>query len=127
MKINLENLIYMAQEQLDNANEYHKIRLECWEKQNGQLRKIGCTPKNCSLYVDHLKGEDARKFAKYYERSECSWRAISEFCSILGIDREKLFYITRAIKKWHDKRNWQVCFPFTDKNNQTILEYIQTN
>ena len=125
MNINLENLIYMVQEYLDNVNEYHRVRLECWEHQNGQLRKIGCTPKNCSLYVDHLQGEDARNFTKHYERSECGWRAISDFCDILGIDRERLFHISKAIKKWHEKRDWQVCFPFTDRNSKTILEYIQ--
>jgi hypothetical protein len=126
MKMNLENLIYMVQEHLEDAKYYHRVRLECWEKQNGQLRKIGCTSKNHPLYVDHLKGEDAAKFAKYYERSKCGWKAISDFCDILGIDRGKLYYITRAIQRWHEKRDWQVCFPFTERNNKTILEYLQT-
>jgi hypothetical protein len=126
MKMNLENLFYTVQEHFENTRDYHRIRLECWENQNGQLRKIGCTPKNCSLYVDHLESKDAYKFAKAYERSERGERAISDFCDILDIDREKLYNIVKAIIKWHDKREWQVCFPFTDKNSKTILEYIQT-
>ena len=125
MKINLENLFYMVQEHFEDTHNYHRVRLECWEKQNRQLRKIGCTPKNCSLYVDHLDGNEARKFAKYYERSDCGERAISDFCNILGIDKQKLYHVVKGIIKWHDKREWQVCFPFTDKNNKTILEYIQ--
>ena len=125
MKMNLENLFYMVQEHFENTKDYHRIRLECWENQNGHLRKIGCTPQNCLLYVDHLESKYAYKFAKANERSERGERAISDFCDILSIDREKLYYIVRAIIKWHDKREWQVCFPFTDKNSTAILEYIQ--
>ena len=125
MTINLENLFYMVMEHLDNAHRYHITRLECWEKQNGELRKIGCTPKNHSLYVDHLEGEDARNFTRAYERSECGARAISDLCTILNIDGGKLYYIVKAIRKWHEKRDWQVCFPFTEKNNSTILNYLQ--
>jgi len=127
MKMNLENLFYMVKEHFENIERYHRIRLECWEKQNGQLRKIGCTPKNCSLYVDHLKGEDATKFAKACERQECGERAIWEFCNILGIDQQKLYCMVRAINKWHEDRQWMVCFPFTDKNNKAILDYIQAS
>jgi len=127
MKINLENLFYMVHNHFEDTNEYHRIRLKCWEKQNGELRKIGCTPKNCTLYVDHLKGDDARNFTKYYERVNCGDRAITDFCDILGIDKTKLYDMVKAIKKWHDKRDWQVCFPFTEKNNKTILEYIQAS
>ena len=126
MNINLENLFYMVLEHLENTQRYHRIRLECWEKQNGELRKIGCTPKNHTLYVDHLQGEDARNFTRAYERAECGERAISEFCTILNIDNSKLYHMVRAIKKWHDKRDWQVCFPFTEKNNNVILHYLQT-
>jgi hypothetical protein len=125
MNLNLENLIYMVQEHLENVREYHKVRLECWETQNGELRKIGCTPKNTSLYVDHLKGNEARNFAKYYERSECGERAISDFCNILSIDKTKLYHIAKSIFKWHEKRDWQVCFPYTEKNTKIILEYIK--
>lgn len=125
MKINLENLFYMVREHFENVADYHRIRLECWEKQNGQLRKIGITPKNCSLYVDHLEGKDASKFAKANERSECGERAIRDFCDILGIEQQKLYGMVKAINKWHGKRDWQVCFPFTDRNNKSILEYIQ--
>ena len=125
MKMNLENLFYLVKEQLENTQDYHRIRLECWEKQNGHLRNLGITPKTCTLYVDHLEGKDAYKFAKAYERSECGERTISDFCEILGIDREKLYNVVKGIIKWHDKRQWQICFPFTDKNNKVILEYIQ--
>ena len=125
MNINLENLFYMVNQHLDNTSDYHRVRLECWEKQNGQLRKIGCTPKNCSLYVDHLKGEDAINFTRYNERVNCGERAISDLCDMLGIDEHKLYGMVKAIKKWHDKREWQVCFPFTERNSKTILEYIQ--
>ena len=125
MKINLENLFYTVKEHLDNTQEYHRVRLECWEKQNGHLRKMGMTPRNCTLYVDHLKDKDALNFAKAYERSERGERIISDFCDVLGIDREKLYHIVRAIIKWHDKRDWQICFPFSDRNSKIILEYIQ--
>ena len=78
MKMNLENLFYMVQEHFENTKDYHRIRLECWENQNGHLRKIGCTPQNCSLYIDHLESKDAYKFAKANERSERGERAIAE-------------------------------------------------
>ena len=125
MNINLENLFYMVKEHLENTQEYHRVRLECWEKQNGHMRKFGATPKNISLYVDHLEGKDAYKFAKANERSECGDRAISDFCDVLGIDKHKLYNIVKAIIKWHDKREWRIGFPFTDKNSKAILEYIQ--
>lgn len=125
MNINLENLFYMVREHLENVADYHRVRLECWENQNGHLIKIGVTPKNYSLYVDNLKGKEALDFAKAYERSECGERVIRDFCEILGIDQQKLYGMVKAITKWHDKREWQVCFPFTDKNNKIILEYIQ--
>jgi hypothetical protein len=125
MKINLENLFYTVQEHLNNVSEYHKVRLECWEKQSGGLRKIGCTPKNHPLYVDNLQGNDALNFTRHYERVNSSERAISDFCDILGIDQNKLYSIVKGIKKWHEKRDWQICFPFTDRNNSTILSYIQ--
>ena len=125
MNINLENLFYMVMEHLDNTNSYHRARLECWENQNGELRKIGCTPKNHPLYVDHLKGEEAVKFAKAYERADCGERAISGFCLILGLDNQKLYHLVKAIRKWRDKKTWQIRFPFTEKNNSTILSYLQ--
>jgi hypothetical protein len=125
MNMNLENLFYMVKEHLENTQEYHRVRLECWEKQNGDLRKIGMSPRNCTLYVDHSKDKDAVNFAKAYERSERGERVISDFCDVLGIDRDKLYGIVKGIIKWHDKRDWLVCFPFTDKNNKTILEYIK--
>ena len=37
---------------------------------------------------------------------------------------EKLYNMVKGIKKWHDRRAWQVCFPFTDRNNDEILNYI---
>jgi len=121
----MENLYYMVLEHFDNTNSYHRIRLECWEKQNSELRKIGCTPKNHSLYVDHLQGDESLNFTRAYERAECGERAISNFCTVLNIDRDKLYHLVKSIRKWHDKRNWQVCFPFTEKNNRTILNYLQ--
>jgi hypothetical protein len=124
MKINLENLFYMVYEHFGNVAEYHKIRLECWEKQNGHLRKIGMKPQNYSLYVEYLDGKDAYRFSKAWERSECMERNISEFCAILGIDMRKLYGLVRGIIKWHEKREWQLCFPFTDKNNDVILSYL---
>jgi len=127
MKMNLENLFYMVLEHFEDTERYHKVRLECWEKQNGQLRKIGCTPKNHPIYVDHLKDRDAYNFARANERAECGERAISDFCRILGVDQQKLYYMVRAIKKWHEKREWQTCFPFTEKNSQAILEYVQAS
>ena len=125
MKMNLENLYYMVMEHFDNTANYHKIRLECWEKQNGHMRKWGATPKTTTLYVDHLKDKDASKFARAHERSECGERAIWEFCNILGIDQHKLYSVVKGIKKWHEARDWQACFPFTDKNNEIILGYIK--
>ena len=125
MNINLENLFYMVHEHFEDTKEYHKIRLECWEKQNGSLRKIGITPKNYPLYVDRLEGKDACKFAKACERSERGERSISSFCEILGIDHQKLYGFVRGVLKWHEKREWQFCFPFTGKNNDAILKYIK--
>lgn len=123
MNINFENLFYMVQGHFENTNEYHRIRLECWENQNGKLRKIGMTPKNCSLYIDHLDKKDSYRFAKAYERDDCGERDISDFCDILGIDKEKLYSIVKVIIKWHDKIEWRVCFPF-EKYSEMILSYI---
>ena len=75
----------------------------------------------------YLQGDDARSFTRAYERSECGARAISEFCIILNIDCDKLYQLVKAIIKWHEKREWMACFPFTEKNNATILEYIQAS
>ena len=124
MKINLEYLFYMIMEHFDNVAEFHKVRLECWEKQNGKLRKFGCTPKNCLLYIDHLKGHDAYNFAKASERAEHGERVIFEFCRVLGIDQQKLYHMVRGINKWHVKRDWHVCFPFTEKNCTAIIGYM---
>jgi hypothetical protein len=125
--MNLEKLFYMVYEHFQNTEEYHKIRLQCWENVHGELRKIGITPKKHPLYVDRLNAVDSRKFTQANERSECTERAIYEFCQILGIDQQKLYSVVRGILKWHDERDWQVCFPFTEKNNKTILEYLKAN
>jgi len=125
--MNLENLFYVVHEHFQNTAEYHKIRLQCWEKTHGELRKIGITPKNYPLYVDRLNAEDSRKFTQANERSECTERIIWEFCKILGIDQQKLYGMVRDFIKWHEKRDWQVCFQFTDKHNKMILDYLQTN
>jgi len=60
------------------------------------------------------------------ERSECTERTIWEFCKILSIDQQKLYGMVRDFIKWHEKRDWQVCFQFTDKNNKMILSYLQS-
>ena len=125
MNMNLENLFYMVLDHFENTRDYHRVRLECWEKHNGELRKIGCTPKNYPLYVDHSKDHDAYNFAKANERAECGERAISDFCRILGIDQQKLYHMVKIINKWHEKRQWQVCFPFTERNSSNILKYLQ--
>jgi len=126
MMMNLENLFYMVYEHFQTTERYHEIRLECWEKQNGKLRKIGVSPKNYPLYVDHLEGEEAVNFATAYERSESEERVISDFCRIIGIDQQKLYSMVRDFIKWHEKREWRECFPFTDKSNKAILNYLQT-
>jgi len=126
ININLENLFYMVMEHFENTESYHKIRLACWEKQNGQLRKLGLSPKNCPLYVDLLKGRDAHDFARACERAEHGERVMSGFCAMLGIDRQKLYCMVRAVKKWHDARGWQVCFPFSESNTKAILGYVRT-
>ena len=126
MKMNLENLIYMVIEHFDNTKEYHKVRLECWEKQNGHRRKWGASPKTTVLYIDHLESTDVSKYTRAYERSNCGERAIWDFCNILGIDQQKLYNVVRGINKWHEKREWQFCFPFNDKNSKAIIKYIQT-
>lgn len=124
--MNLENLFYMVYEHFQNTEEYHKIRLQCWEKHYGELRKIGITPKNTPLYINSLNAEDSRTFTKANERSECTERTIWEFCKILGIDQQKLYGMVRDFIKWHEKRDWQVCFPFTDRHNKMILDYLQS-
>ena len=124
--MNLENLFYMVYDHFQNTQDYHRIRLQCWEKQNGKLRKIGITPKKYPLYIDHLNAEDSRNFTRAKERADSTERTISEFCNILGIDQQKLYGMVRGFIKWHNKREWQVCFPFTDKHNKMILNYLQT-
>ena len=125
MKMNLEKLYYMVMEQFENTQEYHKVRLKCWEKRNGNLREMGLTPKSFPLYVDELEGRDAYNFAKAYERSEHGERTIGDFCRILGIDQQKLYGIVKGINKWHEKSQWQYCFPFNERNSEAIMGYMQ--
>jgi len=125
MNINLESLFYMVYEHFGNIREYHKIRHECWEKLNGDMRKYGYTPNNYSLYVDRLKDRDAYNFARASERMDGIERTLSEFCNILGIDHQRLYHMVKTIIKWHDKRDWQICFPFDEKNTRAILSYLQ--
>jgi hypothetical protein len=125
MKMNLENLLHMVLEHFGNTESYHKIRLECWEKLYGDMRKYGATPKNHSLYPEHLESKDAYNFSRAYAKSDYVENAIWDFCNILGIDKQKLYKMARAFKKWHDDREWLVSFPFTDKNTEAILGYIQ--
>ena len=124
IKIDLESLFYMADEHFENTKAYHEVRLKCLEKQNKHLRNV-VAPKEKTLYIDCLKGNDAHNFATARERSKCGERMIWDFCRILGINRERLYCIVRVIKKWYKKRNWEGSFPFTDKE-KSIIRYLQT-
>ena len=96
MKVNLENLVYMVLEHFDDVKEYYRIK----------------------------EGGDASSFTRVHERMQRGERAMWDFCNILGIDQQKLYNVTKGIRKWHEKRGWQVYFPF-GRNSKAILEYLK--
>ena len=124
MKTDFEKLFYLVYEHFNCTQEYHRVRLECWEKQNGSMRKIGVTPKNMPLYSDLLEKEDLYNHTRLYIRYNSGEWWIWELCELLGIDKTKLYGFVRSILKWHEDRDWQSCFPF-DKNHDRILNYLR--
>ena len=124
MKIDFEKLFWIVYEHFNNTLEYHKVRLECWEKQNGSMRKIGVTPKNMPLYSDLLEKKDLYNHTRLYIRYNNSEWWIWELCELLGIDKTKLYGTVRSILKWHEDRDWRFCFPF-DSHQDKILNYLR--
>ena len=120
IKIDLESLFYMVDEHFRNTKEYHKIRLKCLEKQSRRR----CFEEKI-LYVEYLESNDVHDFARTWERAKCEERMIWDFCRILGINRERLYCIVRVIKKWYKKSNWERSFPFTEKESENIIKYLQ--
>ena len=124
MKVDFEKLFWMVYNHHCEISEYHRVRLKCWEKQYGNMKEHGWSPKNTSLCTDSLEKEDARNFSTFYERQRYGDNMIWDFCDVLSIDPRKLQGLSKSIRKWYEKRKWHGSFPF-DKNYDRILKYLR--
>ena len=49
---------------------------------------------------------------------------IYQISSILEIDADRLLCWYKGVKKWHEKREWEIIFPF-EENRERTLEYLK--
>ena len=130
MKFDLGYLLGLIEEHFQFAEEYHMLRLEMLEKQLSHMRKRFQNEndyrkflRKSTLYVDHLEGDDAVRFAKACTRYETRESLIDDFCRVFGLDMQKLFSETRQMMKWMKKHNWRLTYPL-DKHEEQILASI---
>ena len=124
MRIDMEKLFWTVYNHHCEISEYHRVRLRCWEKQYGNMKEHGWSPKNTPLNVSILENKDACEFTYFCERSRCGDSMIGDFCDVLGIDPRKLCGLSKSIRKWYEKRKWHGSFPF-DKNYDRIYKYLR--
>ena len=103
MKISVEKLVWAAIEALD---DYNQSRQHYGKKKHFQMTE-----------EEQKRGE---WLCKNVDKSD---KAVGTLCDVLGINYKKLNTIARMVKKWEEKRNWELCFPF-DKCEKQIIEYL---
>ena len=103
MKINLDKLFWAVMEALEDYNQY---RQHYGKKKHFQMTR-----------------EEQERGIWLNKVSDKSDKAVATLCDVLGIDYKKLNTLARMVKKWEEKRNWQLCFPF-DKSEKQIIEYL---
>lgn len=60
----------------------------------------------------------------WYERNyTAAWTFIWDVATILNTDTEKLYSIARSVRKWEEKHEWELCFPYKN-HEEVIIKYL---